>query len=256
VVSAFRVGLDALAITDHDTASALPIARAEAAWWGIELIAGVELTCEFEGRDLHILGYFIRDDDPALCEAMSLLRAGRIERLRTMTAYLRAEGVSVDLEALQRMFPRAVLGRPHVAEYLTRTGQVAGVREAFTQYLGEGRPACVNKLRLEAGRAIALVKSAGGVAGLAHPPVDLRESSLRTLVELGLCALEIDGPGFSRSLSHRLHAQADRLGMIGIAGSDFHAPDRPGRWVGAITTARDQLERLRAASESAARPVR
>ena len=63
VVAAARVGLGAVAITDHDTVSALPIARPEAAWWGIELIAGVELTCEFEGRELHILGHFIRDDD-------------------------------------------------------------------------------------------------------------------------------------------------------------------------------------------------
>ena len=62
-MAAARVGLGALAITDHDTVSALPIARPEAAWWGIELIAGVELTCEFEGRELHILGHFIRDDD-------------------------------------------------------------------------------------------------------------------------------------------------------------------------------------------------
>ena len=62
-------------------------------------------------------------------------------------------------------------------------------------------------------------------------------------------AIEVDGPGFSRSLSRRLQAQAERLGLIGIAGSDFHAADRPGRWVGAITTERDQLQRLRAASE-------
>jgi 3',5'-nucleoside bisphosphate phosphatase len=245
VVAAARVGLGSLAITDHDTVSALPIARPEAAWWGIELIAGVELTCEFEGRELHILGHFIRDDDRALCEAMTVLRAGRIERLRTMTERLRALGLSISEEALKRAFPRAVLGRRHVAEYLVRTGQVASLREAFLQYLGDGCPACVDKVRLEAGRAIALIAAAGGVSALAHPPADLRELSLCALIELGLCAIEVDGPGFSRSLSRRLHAQADRLGLIGIAGSDFHAPDRPGRWVGAITTSGDQLDRLR-----------
>jgi 3',5'-nucleoside bisphosphate phosphatase len=248
VVAAARVGLGALAITDHDTVSALPIARPEAAWWGVELIAGVELTCEFEGRELHILGHFIRDDDPALCEAMTLLRAGRAQRLRTMTERLRALGLSISEEALKRAFPRSVLGRRHVAEYLARTGQVASVREAFAQYLGDGRPGCVDKVQLEAGRAISLIEAAGGVSALAHPPADLRELTLRALVELGLPAIEVDGPGFSRSLSRRLHAQADRLGLIGIAGSDFHATDRPGRWVGAVTTDRDQIERLRAAS--------
>jgi 3',5'-nucleoside bisphosphate phosphatase len=245
VVAAARVGLGALAITDHDTVSALPIARPEAAWWGIELIAGVELTCEFEGRELHILGHFIRDDDPALGEAMSTLRAGRIERLRTMTERLRALGLSISEEGLKRAFPRAVLGRRHVAEYLVKTGQVTSLREAFRQYLGDGCPACVDKVRLEAGRGIALIAAAGGVSALAHPPADMRELTLRALIELGLFAIEVDGPGFSRSLSRRLHVQADQLGLIGIAGSDFHAPDRPGRWVGAITTSREQFERLR-----------
>jgi predicted metal-dependent phosphoesterase TrpH len=236
-----------VAITDHDTVSALPVARAEAAWWGIELIAGVELTCEFERRELHILGHFIRDDDPALCQAMSQLRAGRIERLQTMTSRLRVLGLSISEEALRRAFPRAVLGRRHVADYLARTGQVSSVRQAFAQYLGDHRPGCVDKVRLEAGRAISLIDAAGGVSALAHPPANLRELTLHSLVELGLCGIEIDGPGFSRSLSRRLRVQADRLGLIGIAGSDFHAPDRPGRWVGAITTDRDQLEVLRAA---------
>ena len=110
VVAAARVGLGALAITDHDTVSALPVARLEAAWWGIELIAGVELTCEFEGRELHILGYFIRDDDPALCEAMILLCAGRIERLRLMIARLEAQGLSINEQALKRVFPRSSWG--------------------------------------------------------------------------------------------------------------------------------------------------
>ena len=254
VVAAYRVGLGALAITDHDTVSALPVARAEAAWWGIELIAGVELTCEFEGRELHILGHFIRDDDPALCEAMTLLRAGRIERLRTMTERLRALGLAISEEALKRAFPRAILGRRHLAEYLARTGQVADVRDAFRRYLGDGCPACVDKVRLEAGRAIALIEAAGGVSALAHPPASLREVTLRALIELGLRAIEVDGPGFSRSLSRRIQTQADRLGLIGIAGSDFHASDRPGRWVGAITTDRNQLERLRALSTIAFDP--
>jgi predicted metal-dependent phosphoesterase TrpH len=250
VVAAARVGLAALSITDHDTVSALAVARPEAARWGVELIGGVELTCEYEGRELHILGHFIRDDEPALLEAMAGLCAGRTERLRAMTARLKTLGLSVDEKALRRAFPRAVLGRRHVAEFLARTGQVASPRDAFLQYLGDGRPACVDKRRLEAGRAIALIRAAGGVAALAHPPMDLRELTLRALIGLGLRAIEVDGLGFSRSLSRRFHAQAIRLDLIGLAGTDFHAPDRPGRWVGAIATPRDGLERLRGASEA------
>jgi predicted metal-dependent phosphoesterase TrpH len=95
VVAAARVGLRALAITDHDTVSALAVARPEAARWAIELIGGVELTCEYHGREFHILGHFIRDDDPALLEGMASLRAGRAQRMEAMAARLRKLGLSI-----------------------------------------------------------------------------------------------------------------------------------------------------------------
>jgi len=248
VVAAARVGLAALAITDHDTVSALEVARPEAVRWGVELIAGVELTCGHDRCELHILGHFIRDQDPALLEAMASLRAGRAQRVETMAARLKTLGLRIDLDAVRRTFPRASLGRRHLADFLARTRQVGSQREAFTRYLGDGRAACVDKPRLDTSRAITLIQGAGGVAALAHPPFDLREGAIRALVSEGLRAIEVDGPGFSRSKSRRLRAWADRLGLAGIAGSDFHAADRPGRWVGAITTPRDDLERLRNAA--------
>jgi 3',5'-nucleoside bisphosphate phosphatase len=271
VVAAARVGLSALAITDHDTVSALAVARPEAARWGVELIAGVELTCVYneralrqspdhqagsdgaspsrgyDDRELHILGHFIRDDDPPLVAAMAALRDGRARRVEAMAARLEALGLSIDLDAVRRAFPCATLGRRHLADYLTRTRQVASMREVFARYLGDRGPACVAKPRLDARRAIALIGAAGGVAALAHPPHDFRHSTFQALVADGMRAVEIDGPGFSTGKSRRLRALAGRLGLVGIAGSDFHAPDRAGRWVGAITTPRDVLERLREA---------
>ncbi len=248
VIAAARVGLSALAITDHDTVSALAVARPEARRWSVELIAGVELTCEHRGLELHLLGYFFREDDPDLAAAIARLRDGRARRIATMAARLRDLGLRVDLEAVRRAFPRAALGRRHLAEYLARTGQVSGVREAFLRVLGDGCPASVEKTRLDAVRAIELIRRAGGVAALAHPPHDFGESAIRILTDSGLGAIEVDGPGRSRGLGRRLEAIADRLGLIGVAGSDFHAPDRPGRWVGAITTDQEVLERLRNAA--------
>ena len=162
VVAAARVGLAALAITDHDTVSALAVARPEAARWGIELISGVELTCEHNGAELHILGHFIRDDDRALLQAMASLRAGRIHRIETMAARLRTLGLSVDLNAIRLALPRANLGRRHLAEYLMQTRQVVSVREAFVRYLADGCPACVDKPRLNCALAIALIRAADG----------------------------------------------------------------------------------------------
>jgi 3',5'-nucleoside bisphosphate phosphatase len=254
VVAAARVGLSALAITDHDTVSALAVARPEARHWGFELIAGVELTCEYRGRELHVLGYFIREDNPDLATALDRLREGRHSRALEMASRLWSLGFRVDLDAVRRTFPRAVLGRRHVADYLARTGQVSGLRDAFDRLLGDGCPACVAKPRLDVSHAIDLIARSGGVAALAHPPHDFGESAVRVLADEGLRAIEVDGPACSPGLSRRLKSIADRLGLIGIAGSDFHAPDRPGRWVGAITTDRETLERLRAASSRADRP--
>ncbi|MFO0954782.1 MAG: PHP domain-containing protein, partial [Isosphaeraceae bacterium] len=141
VVAAARANLAAVAVTDHDTVSGVAIARDEAARWGVELIAGVEWTAEFQGREVHILGHFLRDDDPAVTAASTRMRQARAERLRAMAARLAESGLSVDLDALARAFPRATLGRRHLAEWLTRTGQVSSGKEAFARYLGDHGPA-------------------------------------------------------------------------------------------------------------------
>jgi predicted metal-dependent phosphoesterase TrpH len=250
VVAAANVGLRALAITDHDTLSALEIARPEARRWGIELVPGVELSCDHDGREVHILGHFIRDDDPALRAATDRLRAGRWARLEAMAARLAELGLSVDLEAVRRHHPRAVLGRRHLAEYLARTGQITSPREAFARYLGDSGPAAMPKVRLPWAEAIGLIQGACGVASLAHPPFYLRFEMLERMVAAGLRGIEVEGPGISRSLERRWRAWADRLDLVPTAGTDFHAPDRPGRggWIGAIATPPESLERLRGLS--------
>jgi predicted metal-dependent phosphoesterase TrpH len=245
VIAAASVGLAALAITDHDTVSALSVAQPEASRLGLELIPGVELTCELAGREIHLLGHFIRIHDARMLEAMKWLRAGRSDRLEAMAAKLASQGMVVDLEALRRSFPRAALGRRHLAEYLARTGQVASVRRAFAHFLGDGCAACVAKPRLDAARGIELIRGAGGAAGLAHPPYDLQLETLRKLAKTGLSAIEVAGPGVKRSLGRRFRDWALDLELVPIAGSDFHTADRAGRWVGAITTPLPVLERLR-----------
>lgn len=245
VRAAANVGLSGLAITDHDTLSAIAIARPEAARLGLELIAGVELTSERDGRELHILGHFVDDEDPALVAATAGLREARVSRIEQMVRRLAEIGLRIDLRALRDTFPRATIGRKHLADWLTRTGQVAGPREAFARFLGDDGPAHVAKPRLPIAESIALIRGAGGVAGLAHPPYDLRWNSLREMVDAGLGAIEVDGPGIEPRLGRRWRDWAGALGLAAIAGSDFHAPDRPGRWVGAITTPDPDLARLR-----------
>ena len=248
VNAASMVNLAAIAITDHDSVSALAIARPEAKRLGIELISGIEWTAELEGKEVHILGHFLRDDDPAVVAASMMLRTARVERLTALADRLKTLGFSVDLKALRDTFPRATLGRRHLAEWLVRTGQVQSVREAFDRVLGDNGPAQVPKPRLDWREAIALTTGAGGVSALAHPPFDLRQATLKALAEGGLGAIEVAGPGINRNLGRRWKGWAESLDLIPVAGSDFHAADRPGRRIGAAITPDAELERLRARS--------
>lgn len=245
VNAAYNVGLEALAITDHDTVSAVAVARPEAARLGIELIAGVEWTAALDGAEIHILGHFLRDDDPAIIALCARLRAARADRLAAVVRHLQKLGLSVDLAALAQTFPRATLGRRHLADWLTRTGQVANIRDAFNRFLGDQGLADVPKPRLPWREAVSVTQAAGGVAALAHPPYRLREDVLRDLAEGGLGAIEVVGPGINANLGRRWRAWAQTLDLIPLAGSDFHALDRPGRWVGAAATPTEDLTRLR-----------
>ncbi len=257
VNAAANVGLSALAITDHDTVSAVAVARPEAERLGVELVAGVEWTAELDGREVHILGHFVQADHPEIVATSARLRAARIDRLAAMADRLGTLGLSVDLEGLHRAFPRATLGRRHLADWLTRTGQVTSAREAFARFLGDRGPADVPKPRLDWTEAVALTVKAGGIAALAHPPYNLRELTLKLLADGGLGAIEVAGPGINANLGRRWRGWAATLDLIPIAGSDFHAQDRPGRRIGAAITPDADLQRLRArASRSSEGVVR
>ncbi len=245
VRSAVSVGLGAVAITDHDTLSAIAVARPEAIRVGVELIAGIELTAEREGKEIHLLGHFVRDDDPDLLAVTADLRVRRALRIEAMAERLTSLGLQIDLAVIRRTYTRATIGRKHLADWLVLTRQVANHRDAFARYLGDDGPGQVPKPRVAWRDAIDLIRNAGGVAGLAHPPFNLRQCTLVEFSEAGLGAIEVAGPGVDRKCGQRWRGWADELGLAPIAGTDFHAPDRPGRWVGAVVTTEADLDKLR-----------
>ena len=239
-----RSGLAAVAITDHDTTAGVADARA-AAPDGLEVIAGVEITAEHQGRELHLLGYFVRPDDPALAAALAQLREGRRERFRDMVERLRGRGVSVDEESLPAAGAGVALGRRTLALALQRSGRVGTVEEAFARWLRDGGPADVPKERLPLAEAIALVRGAGGVSSLAHPPADLTPQGLAGLRELGLQAVEVDCPGHRPARAKELRQWAAALRLAVTGGSDCHGPSGPRRTVGACGVTADELAALR-----------
>jgi predicted metal-dependent phosphoesterase TrpH len=237
-----RSGLAAVAITDHDTTGAVAEART-AAGDRVEVIAGVEVTAEHDGREVHLLGYVVGTADPALGAALAGLRDHRRERFHGMVERLRGRGVSVDEEALAGAVAVPAPGRRNLAALLHATGRVGSVREAFDRWLADGGPADVPKTRLPLDTAIALVRGAGGLTSLAHPPAGMMPPQLAALRDLGLQAVEADYPSHRPARAKELRGWASALGLAVTGGSDCHGPD--GHAIGRCGVTADELMALR-----------
>jgi predicted metal-dependent phosphoesterase TrpH len=239
-----RSGLAAIAITDHDTTAGVAEARA-AAPSSLEVITGAEITAEHQGREVHLLGYYFRPDDPALSAALAWLRASRRDRFRGMVERLRGRGVSVEDEAIPDGGDGVALGRRTLALALQRSGRVGSVEEAFARWLRDGGPVDMPKARLPAAEAVALVRGAGGVASLAHPPAGLTLPALVALRDLGLQAIEVECPGHRPARARELRQWAAALRLAVTGGSDCHGPAGPRRTVGACSINATELAALR-----------
>ncbi len=240
---AARSGLAAVALTDHDTLGGIAAARAAVRRQPVEVIAGVEITAEYRGKELHLLGHFVRPDDPPLLAALDRLRAHRSGRFHDMVERLRGFGIHLSEEDL----PAAdgALGRRHLAHLLVEKRRAGTVQEAFARYLRDDGRVAVPKLRLPVAEAIALVRGAGGVAAWAHPSYDGTREALVELRGLGLQAVEAYYPAYRPGRVRQLREWAAELGLAVTGGSDCHGPGQPRRSVGACTVSRQELERLR-----------
>jgi len=242
-----RCGLAALAITDHDTLGAIAGARRAAAGSGLEVVAGAEITTEFQGQELHLLAYFVDPEDPPLNAALAKVCRQRKDRFREMVERLRQRGVVLPDRVLDGASGPEALGRRFLAELLVRAGKVGSVREAFARYLHDASPVVAPKERVPVEEAIRLVRAAGGVACWAHPGVRCERRRLVELRDLGLGAVEVDYPDVRRSRQQQLRGWAAELGMAVTGGSDCHGPGR--REIGCCTISTGELERLRQQSQ-------
>jgi predicted metal-dependent phosphoesterase TrpH len=239
-----RSGLAAVAVTDHDTLDGVAPAQ-RAAGDTLEVIPGVEITAEHAGRELHLLGYFVRLDDEPLAQALAELRARRAERFREMIARLQAAGVRIAADSIDGLTDGAALGRRHLAELLVKARQAANVREAFQRWLGDRGRIVVPKKCLPVARAAALVRQAGGVAAWAHPSYHACYDALADLQRQGVQAVEVNFPGAHAGRERVLRGWAKQLGMAVTGGSDCHGSDEPRRALGTCSVTRDELETLR-----------
>ncbi|HET9276040.1 MAG TPA: PHP domain-containing protein [Gemmatimonadales bacterium] len=223
VQSAAALGLSAVALTDHDTVAGVPEAVAEGGRCGVRVVSGCEFSAAAPwGGEMHVLGYFLPTDDPELEAFLRACRDDRVRRGREMVEGLRAWGMDVSFEDLEREAGGAAIGRPHLARLLTRRGSVGSVEEAFQLWLGRGRPAYVEKRLPGFAEVAAAVHRVGGIVSAAHLKERGTRASLTMLREQGLDAIEIRHPGHSEDARARLAGLAHSLGFLTTGGSDWH----------------------------------
>jgi hypothetical protein len=239
------VGVSLLAVTDHDAVSGLLLAAQAARGTDVRLIAGIEITAQLHGREIHILGHNILPDAPGLRDWCSARKDERRTRLLEMTARLAASGVVVDFAEVEKEAAGATLGRPHLARVLMREGHVGSMREAFDRYLTTGRQGYVERPKPEAGVVIQLIHEAGGTASLAHPTVNkVSKAELTHLVSLGLDAVEAYHPDHPPAQAGTLARWAQDLRILVTGGSDFHGATTGDVELGGFTTPAASYDRL------------
>jgi predicted metal-dependent phosphoesterase TrpH len=245
---AWRAGIRTMSVTDHDTIAALSAVECAATASGIAFVPGIEITAVHDGRDVHVLGYFIEREDPALTEFLARQRADRVRRVAEIADRLAAIGKPIDRTTL--VPPRRSgnsVGRPLVARALVKAGHVADMREAFDQLIGEGKPAFVPRCGPPPADVIGIINRARGIASLAHPGLLKRDELIPGMIEAGLTAVEAFHSEHDGMTTEHYLAFADRHGILVSGGSDYHGDkERRRAAFGAIGLPAEHFERLKA----------
>lgn len=258
---AHAVGIRTMSVTDHDTMAGVPEAAAAAAERGIEFLPGIEITAVADGRDVHMLGYFLDPAPASLGPFLVEQREDRVRRAREMGEKLAALAVPIPIEKLieKAAAARRAVARPVVARALVEAGHCATPQEAFDRWLADGGPAYVARRGASPAEVVGLVARAGGLASLAHPGLLRRDDLVPGLVEAGLGAIEAFHSDHDAAAESRYQRLADQHDLAVSGGSDFHG-DRHhrARSFGRVGLPRPRFEtllaRVRRARESQCAP--
>jgi 3',5'-nucleoside bisphosphate phosphatase len=263
---AAQAGLDVVALTDHDTTAGHAQAR-RALPESLTLVPGMELSARLDGpsqptrgqQSMHLLAYLFDPDDPELAAETRRIRDDRVLRARAMVERLVDLGVPIGWDDVVAIAGAAVVGRPHIARAMAASGAIASPDQAFTQdWIADGGRAYVGRYALDPVRAIALVRSAGGVAVLAHPRANrdllVSDTQIADLAAAGLAGVEVFHPDQPESEQASLLSLADDLGLIATGGSDDHG-SLTGHRIGSHIAAPGAYESL-ISQATGSRPVR
>ncbi len=216
------LGLRAMAITDHDAIRGAVEGAEAGEKYGIEVLPGIELSTTNGIHDVHILGYLFDPTHEALLDYIRFFQEERIRRARKIIEKLRKMGIRLNPDVVISRAGHGAVGRPHIADALMEEGFVLSYDEAFYKYIGDGRPAFVEKPKISPSEGMSLIHKARGLCFLAHPGMDLSEEEILALIKQGLDGLEILHPKHNQEKVNYFYNLALQNGLLVSGGSDCH----------------------------------
>ena len=224
-------GVDMLALTDHDETQGLAQARGVADASGMRFINGVEISIEWSGLQVHIVGLDFDADDATLNAGLEGIRSGRVERARRMAADLERVDIPGCFEGAMRYADNPILiGRSHFARYMVERGVCRDTQSVFESYLVPGKPGYVTHRWVTLADAVSWIRGAGGLAVIAHPGrYKFSRVEMRHLFDefkgLGGQAIEVVSGSQSQDHLIQMSRLAREYGFLASCGSDFHGPE-------------------------------
>jgi hypothetical protein len=215
------------------------------------VIPGIEISAVADGRDVHVLGYFLEIDAPALCAFLGRQREDRLRRIMAMCERLSTLACPIDADPILDAAARGQsVGRPHVAAALVQAGHVRSRDEAFDRFLKFGAPAYVPRSGTQPADVVRIIHEAAGLASLAHPGLGGRDRYIPALAAAGLDAIEVYHSDHDVVAQTRYRRLADDLGLLATGGSDFHGDmSHHAARLGDVTLPARDFERLRLAAD-------
>lgn len=224
VKKAAELGLEVIAITDHDTLEGIAEAQAAGRDLGLEVIAGVELSAKFEGKTVDILGYELQKMDE-LHALLSRMRKARENRAQIILEKFADIGMPLRMEDVLEFSKGGVIGRPHIARAIVKKGYVKDVQTVFDEYLADGKPCAVEKTVISPEEGITLIHNAGGKAVLAHPVLLGDDQLVERLLQFDFDGIEVWHRSHTPEDVQRYKAMARKYNLLMTGGSDFHSDE-------------------------------
>lgn len=246
VKAAQEQGFSTIAITDHDTLSGIEEAQETCQKLGIELISGIEISTTWEGREIHILGYFLENADANFLEKLTEMKNSRKDRINKMVKRLNDLGYKISLDKVQEIAGEGAIGRPHVAKALLEKKYVKSIKEAFIKLLSPGCPAYIPRYKITPFKAIELIKGISGIPVIAHPGINPDDDIIFELAKKGLSGIEVWHPEHNETLTKKYHEIAKKCGLLVTGGSDWHGHNKEGSSLGTIKLDYRYIEGLKA----------